>query len=75
MKNILTNADPHLASSYVDRFDVGCEGELIQAFPDARAALRFARWSAEITGCPHEIFDAQTHTALAIVDPPDCEAA
>jgi hypothetical protein len=73
-------ADPHLAQSYVDRieplvcapranYDVGCEGELIDSFPDAAAALRFARWSAEWCECPHQIFDAATHTCLAIVGP------
>lgn len=56
-------------SVHSDRFEVGCEGEPIEAFPDAATALQFARWSAEITGCSHEIFDAHTHTALCIVDP------
>jgi hypothetical protein len=77
------HADAHLARSYVDseirnpqseirdRYDVGCEGELIDSFPDAQAALRFARWSADWCECPHQIFDAPTHTCLAIIDPPE----
>ena len=64
-------ADPHLARSYVDRFDVGCAGDFIDSFPYAAAALRFARWSAEVTGCPHEILDAKAKLALLIVDPPE----
>lgn len=80
------SAFQHLAGSYVDRidsapsaasafqnqdrFDVGCEGELIDSFPTAAAALRFAVWSAEITACPHEVFDSTTGEPLVIVDPP-----
>jgi hypothetical protein len=67
----IADPDAHLAASYVDRFDVGCEGELIDSFPDAAAALRFARWSAAWCESPHQIFDAPTHTCLAIIDPPE----
>lgn len=59
------------AISVPDRFDVGCEGELIHSYPDARSALHFAEWSAGITNCPHEIFDRDTGLALVIIDPPE----
>lgn len=58
-----------LSSVARERFAVGCEGELIHAYPTAAEALRFARWSADVTGCPHEILDAARHTALLIVEP------
>lgn len=58
-----------LSTAADDRFEVGCEGELIDSFVSADGAYEFARWSAEITGTPHEIFDATTHTCLVIVEP------
>lgn len=51
------------------RFAVGCEGELIDAFPDAAAALRFAEWSVSVTDCRHEIFCGTTGAALVILEP------
>ena len=68
------NADSHLAGSYVDRlaegrFEVGCEGEMIDAFPTIEEAERFAQWSAGMCDCPHEIFDGRTHEMIERVEP------
>ena len=68
-----TSASPRLRMSQcpdAERFVVGCEGELIHAYPTAAEALRFAQWSADVTGCPHEIFDAQTGDPILIIEPP-----
>lgn len=51
------------------KFEVGCAGDLIDDFATAREALSFAQWSADRCRAPHEILDAQTHTALVIVEP------
>ncbi len=52
-------------------YDVTCEGEVVDSFRSAAAALTFAQWSAEITGADHEIRDTHTRTALVVVDCPE----
>jgi hypothetical protein len=73
--NGLASADRHLARSYVDRFEVGAAGELLEFFESARDALDFAHDVADQTRHPAEIFDARNGLALLIVDPSPLEAA
>jgi hypothetical protein len=53
------------------KYDVTCEGEVVDGFGSAPAALKFAQWSAEITGADHEIRDSQTRTVFLVVDCPE----
>lgn len=54
-----------------NRFEVGCEGEIIDAFPTAAAALHAARAWSELTTARFDILDASTHECLCIVETPE----
>jgi hypothetical protein len=60
-----------MGAKFGHKYDVTCEGEVVDSFSSAAGALIFAQWSAEITGADHEIRDTHTRTALLVVDCPE----